>query len=349
MSQTTIPRPPRLTANPSPVRRPGSIRRTSSIDVTWPGGMEGSRQMDGRARDLVTPISGGPGIVRAASTMIAMINNDRVIEAISASPAPAGLQHVVGGRGGGHLRNVLRENLPDLLAEASPLYLLLDDISGISLISSWVLALWGAFSADGVTKMDQAEIQAHMASRAGVCWGLKPGNSGVSPDHVAMEIDTTDAKELRNPLDPEGWHDLPMEAIMSMRRARRIDVWREAGQGQERGQIMIEAAFQDSANHPDGGRAALHEYIIRATVDPQTMVLTSLVPEPHVLPYHECPGAVVNAMTLVGTPIADMRSAVLEQLHRDRGCTHLNDALRSMAEVPSLLAFLDETLAEGAR
>jgi hypothetical protein len=291
--------------------------------------------MDGRARDLVTPLDGSPAIVRAAATMTAMVNDERVIEAISAVPSPAGLQRLVGERGGGHLRQVLRETLPELLDTASPLYLLLDDISGISLISGWALSLWDTNSLSGLRNLSEDDMQSHLADRAGVCWGLQLGNSGMKAGLALSEVGTADGGELRNPLDPAGWHDLPPNTVMSFRRARRIDVLRENGA------ITIEAAFQDSAPRPSGGRAALHEYIVRASVDPQTMVITSLVPEPHVLPFHECPGAIANALKLVGTPIAELRSAVLDQLRGTHGCTHLNDALRSMAEVPSLLAFLD--------
>jgi len=339
MTGTDRPQPPRATANPSPVRRPGSIRRTSSIDVTWPGGPLKSRQMAGRSRDILTPRDGGKELVRASATMIAMVNFSRVIEEISADPAPAALQKLVGQRGGGHLRQALREFLPELIEEALPLYLLLDDISGLSLISGWALALWYPDALDKMRHLVPAEQLESLQDRAGVCWGLKPGNSGLDGSHNMMSVAPADGGALRNPLDPLGWHDLPDDTGMSMRRARRVDVWREAGV------IRVEAAFQDSAPMPEGGRAALHEYVIHAAVDPATMALQSLVPEPRVLPFHECPGAVVNAMKLVGTPIADMRQAVLEQLRGDVGCTHLNDALRSMAEVPSLLAFLDDNLA----
>jgi hypothetical protein len=51
--------------------------------------------------------------------------------------------------------------------------------------------------------------------------------------------------------------------------------------------------------------------------------------------------AVANADRMVGTPLADLRTAVLEQLTRATqghdGCTHLNDVLRSLAEVPVLV------------
>jgi hypothetical protein len=56
-----------------------------------------------------------------------------------------------------------------------------------------------------------------------------------------------------------------------------------------------------------------------------------------VLPFIECPGAVTNAAKLVGTPLPLIREAVLRDLRGTAGCTHLNDALRALAEVPKLV------------
>ncbi|MEO7247088.1 MAG: hypothetical protein ABIW31_01430, partial [Novosphingobium sp.] len=134
--------PVRQTANPSPLRRLGSIRRTTSIDVTWLDGMVGPRHLEGRARDVVR-MPDGSDRVHAAAVMQGEINFDRTIAAITTSPSPPGIERLVGEKGGGHLRGALRDLLPDLIAEAHPLYLLLDDISGVSLISNWGWSQWG--------------------------------------------------------------------------------------------------------------------------------------------------------------------------------------------------------------
>ena len=42
----------------TPPRRPGSARRTSTIDMWWPQGWGTSMRILGRARDLVTPVDG---------------------------------------------------------------------------------------------------------------------------------------------------------------------------------------------------------------------------------------------------------------------------------------------------
>lgn len=119
-----------------------------------------------------------------------------------------------------------------------------------------------------------------------------------------------------------------------MRRARRIDVSRDTI-------VRIDAHFQDSATTPEGGRQALHEYRVRATADPVSLELLSVEAEPRVLPFAECPAAAANVLRLVGTPLPRLRERVLEELRGPAGCTHLNDALRALADVPILLRQID--------
>lgn len=78
----------------------------------------------------------------------------------------------------------------------------------------------------------------------------------------------------------------------------------------------------------------MHESVVRATADPLSQRLLSVTADPRVLPY---PMAVANVGRMVGTPLTDLRTAVLEQLKGIDGSTHLNDVLRSLAEVPVLV------------
>jgi Protein of unknown function (DUF2889) len=64
--------------------------------------------------------------------------------------------------------------------------------------------------------------------------------------------------------------------------------------------------------------------------------LRAVTPVPRVLPYDECPLAVLNVPTLVGLPLSELRTAVLRRLRGPLGCTHLNDMLRALADVPGL-------------
>ncbi len=323
----------RNTANPAPIQPLGSIRRTTSIDVEWLGGPESGRILHGVSRDFIRHANGTGQMIDAAQ-MTADVNIERVITAISATPAPARLAELVGQRGGGHLRMVLAQVLPELSASGSPLYLILDDISGISLISNWAWSLWHPDAINAMRlAMSEGTLDNMMESRAGVCHGLQIGHSGMNPERENFGANSADAKELRNPADPDGWHNFPEITGISMRRARRIDVWRDAASGL----IHIDSAFQDSAPLRTGGRVALHEYRLSATVDPATLTLQSITPEPRVLPFHECPGAVANALKMAGTTLPNIREKVLSDLRGTAGCTHLNDALRALGEVPMIL------------
>jgi hypothetical protein len=43
---------------------------------------------------------------------------------------------------------------------------------------------------------------------------------------------------------------------------------------------------------------------------------------------------------LTGLPMSELRPAVIERLRGPLGCTHLNDMLRSLADVPGLASQL---------
>jgi hypothetical protein len=139
---------------------------------------------------------------------------------------------------------------------------------------------------------------------------------------------------LVDPDDPDGWHALDPPPPIATRRARRIDV-RVDGH-----QLVVDAMFRDNSWQPDATEIAVHEYSLAATADRATGVLTSVQAEPRVLPYRECPAAAPNASRLVGQPLRGLRASVLATLRDTDCCTHLNDALRALAEVPVLAARL---------
>jgi hypothetical protein len=120
-------------------------------------------------------------------------------------------------------------------------------------------------------------------------------------------------------------------AAVGMRRARRMDVWREGDE------YLVDAHFRDSCSDPTLVEVAVHEYRIDATIDAITGTVTHLVAHPLVLPYAECPAAAPNVEWLVGQPLAELRFRVLEILRGPDCCTHLNDALRALADLNALL------------
>lgn len=321
-------------AGPVPLRRRASIRRTATMDMTWPGGFGSALSIHGRARDAVTVDPAAlPETVDAAEISV-RIGGQRTIEAIETTPHRDRIIDLIGSRGGGHLRAELEQVVPDDRRGGTPLYLLLDDLSGTSLIAGVAWSRW--------TLPDDVDRPRPSGARmANVCIGFRPGSNAL------VEVEQDVRRQLRarpvGPLlrddDPEGWHELPPLPDVSTRRSRFIDVWVEDDA------VMIDAGFQDSVGDAGPERVGIHEYRLAATADRATMTLRSIDPDPRILPFRECPAAVGTADRLVGTPLADLRQTVLDRLSTTMGCTHLNDAMRALAEVPVLLAALRQRTA----
>lgn len=285
----------------------------------------------GRARDIVTPGAGGAPRRCAEDSFEAWLKTDRSIVSIKAEPARPALSRLTGERAGGHLRKILKDVVPDELHNATPLYLILDDLSGTSLISSWAWSLWNPnWLHDALA---DADVEKAFQTMTGVCIGFAPGSSALDP--TTERSSGTPVPDLRNPNDSEGWHVFTQQNHVGMRRARRIDVWLEDV-------IVIDSAFQDSATTPDGGRAAIHEYRLSVTADPLSLQILTIRAEPRILPFVECPSATVNLSRLIGSTLLELRENVVAQLRTTAGCTHLNDALRALADVPTLLRHLND-------
>jgi hypothetical protein len=313
----------------TPPRRAGSVRRTSTIDMTWPGGWGTPMTLVGRARDLLTPTDGAAPTVLAEDVVHATVAPDRTITAIRSDPPRPALSGLVGARGGGRLRGALVEVVPDERTAGTPLYLLLDDLAGATLVGGFAYSQWpDEWPEDWKERRGRATTGRRMD---GVCIGFRPGSSALNSDgSSSWTHDIRAVRPLGDPADPQGWHRLDDITAVSMRRARRIDVRLDADG------IDVDAFFQDSATVPAGGRVAVHEYQLKARVDAASGRLVSAAAVPRVLPYAECPLAVLNIDRMIGTPMHELREQVLEELRGTAGCTHLNDMLRALAEVPLL-------------
>ena len=317
----------------TPPRRPGSIRRTSTIDMSWPDGWGTRTRIRGRARDLLTPADGSAPLVVADDVIDATASPDRTIEAISSNPERVQLPELVGARGGSRLRAALASVVPDERRRGTPLYLLLDDLAGATLIGGFAFTQWPD---------EWPEHWQHQRERAfkgrrmeGVCIGFRPGSTALTAAGEPRPVDNTrPVAPLADPADTVGWHRFSDSAGVAMRRARRIDAWFD-------GDLHVDAMFQDSATVPSGGRVAVHEYQVYVRAAPDTFEVLSLEALPRVLPFGECPSAVTKIGQLVGLPLGDFRDAVLARLKTTEGCTHLNDELRALADAPLLAAHLE--------
>ncbi|MDO9485255.1 MAG: DUF2889 domain-containing protein [Actinomycetota bacterium] len=311
-------------SDPSPPRRIGSIRRTSTLNMDWPNGLEASGRVRARARDLLTSADSTTTI--ADDVLVATVGPGRVYESLFTFPDRPALQAVVGLSRPGNSRGAVSALIPEERDAGTPLYLLMDDLPALALVSGQVMIEW----------IQPEDRLARMGgdsgfSPVGICSGFSPGASVFDSEGRVQTIHQVQViGPLTNEADELAWHTLQPETHEpEMRRARRIDVWKDDV-------LHIDAFFQDSCTTPDGVRVAVHEYNLAATADAETGVLLSVNADPRVLPFDSCPAAAGNVDRMVGIRLSDFRSAVLDQLPGTLGCTHLNDALRALAEVPEM-------------
>jgi len=322
-------------AGAAPLRRPSSVRRTTTIETSWPDGPDRPGLMVGRGRDLLTPADGSAPAVLAQSQFRMRISDAREILEIEVSPTHPNAANLCGGSGGKSNRNRLQAEMGD--CEGSLLYQLLDDFSGASLVCIWARLLWQEITDPAAFRLLLPQIETAQVHQVDVCIGLAKGSSRHrrTGDFTLLD-DFTPVPDLRHPLDPEGWHDFADAHGPQSRRSRRIDLWLE-----EPGTIAVDSAFQDSAMHPQQGRIAVHEYGLSGAVDRTSGVLARFEPDARILPYPECPAATIEAQRMAGLPVAGFRNSVREALPGVLGCTHLNDVLRALADVPRLAQALD--------
>lgn len=325
----------RQSAGPAPLRRPGSIRRTTSIDSDWPEGYGKPWEMIGRARDLLTPFQGPPVELASAEYRI-LASPIREILSITAVPGHPRLHELVGVRAGSASREALKRILGDI--RGGPLFQILDDYAGASLVAGWIWSRW----TDNWMREAQRSGLKSTAGRNGrmldVCTGFAEGSSALADDGMPDSVNqsSSDVGPLENPDDALSWHAMPAQQGPQKRRARRIDLWRDGSL------IKVDAGFQDSGSNPNGGRTAIHEYRIHAEIDAESNRLAALQVLPLILPYRECPGASVKATRMIGEDVTAFRDIVLSTLPSTEGCTHLNDVLRALSDVPLLAKSLPQ-------
>ena len=327
--------PARQSAGLAPLRHPGSIRRTTSIDSEWPEGHGKPWVMTGVARDLWTPFVGDARELASSSFRI-LTSTRREIMEIEVSPKHPRSAELVGVRAGGASRGQMTELLGDITG--APLFQILDDFAGASLVANWVWARWPQLGAKQAANAELQTTAGRQGAMVDVCTGFTRGASSLNEDGTVNTSDQTTARvgPLANPDDAIGWHAMPPHDAIYARRARRIDLWREDGL------IRVDASFQDSGAAPDQPRTAIHEYRVYAEIGEVTGELVSIQALPLILPFRECPGASMKIGRLVGKNVSEFRETVPVELASTLGCTHLNDVARALADVPALARQLPE-------
>lgn len=296
-----------------------------------PDDLDGTLVLQGRARDVRTDAAGAATV----SDEVALFGRvaygtDRHVLELRSEPDDPRLEALVGTRASSGFRAAVDSVVPDLRDTQALLYLLLDDLPVATLVSGYAVQY-------GSPEPLRPTPGVHALQHADLCSGWRVGGTimiGIEAGQGAPVVTGPDAPSIDTPDDPFGWHAMAPLPANGMRRRRRVDV--TAGDP-----VELDAMFRDSHMSPDGVETIVHEYTLRATLDPSRRVVLDIEATPQVLPWVECPSAAASAQGLVGLPLAGLRPYVRERFVGVPTCTHLNDLLRSLEDVERLVALLE--------
>ncbi len=283
-----------------------------------------------RARDLRTDVDGAPERL-ATAAIDATIDyvGGRIVTALSVAPVADDLDQLIGIAASSGFRQVVDRVLPGDRGTGSLRYQLLDDLPTAILVSGF------AIGAAGV-RMPARHL--HLANE-NLCAGWATGGTimtGIELDGSPPMVTGPVAPSLLPADDEFAWHELTPLPPHGMRRWRRLDMWREHDV------VQIDCFFRDSHVAADGIETVIHEYAVGAAVDPATMRFTRCDAAIGALPWVECPAAAASAGRLVGALATELRLWVRGTFVGPPTCTHLNDTLRAMEDIPALVAALPE-------
>jgi Protein of unknown function (DUF2889) len=330
----------------SPERLPGSVRRTSSIDTSRPDGIAGELVVTARARDLHTGTGGRVSVLGEAGLQ-ARATASWQLRALSTQPPMAASEQLIGVRVGPGFRGRVAETGPEGPQVGSLLHLLLDDLPGAVLVSGYAVQRAGGFEEEGPEVLTEAaaskarETMAAMGDDRCAGWAHDATMMVTIRERGVVPVSQgPPAPTLEPARDPLAWHVMEPLGPHAMRRRRRLDVIAPAGPG---GPYGIDAHFRDSHVAEDGTEFVLHEYTVTGAVDPEGQHVLEMAAEARVLPWMECPQAVASATRVVGMPVGELRNRVRRELVGRATCTHLNDTLRSLADLAGLIPLLAST------
>ena len=313
------------TGNPS--RRPGSVRRTTSIDMTRIAGSLDPVYLNGRARELRTADDGTVTELGSATLSATIEFIARVVRHVEVTPPVAAMSRLSGAPAMSGFRAAADKAAPELRQARDLRYTLLDDVPVATLISGHALSasnLLGDVAKSGYLPV--ADQCAGFATGGLLMTSFEAGDPVIVTGPEAPDLDHSD--------DSWAWHQLAALPRHGMRRRRRIDVY----QGEKPSRVGIDAMFRDTYVRTDGVETIIHEYTLAAEVDSDSGVIAESVATPRVLPWQECPGAAASAQRIAGMTLSDLHFRVRQELFGTSTCTHLNDLLRSVADAENLIA-----------
>lgn len=311
------PGPQRAVVTTAP-RAPASVRRTTTIDVTWPDGLRGPTVVVLSGQDLATDAAGRASVVERVSLSLGIDPRTGVIS--------SGLDELVGRNARSGFGRLVATVFADEAEARSLRYSLLEDLPGAFLVSGYAPLRAGLLGGDSDLLKERGRAQAD------ICAGWATGSpiQVALADHGHTAVPVGPEAPPIEAAEPEGWHPLAPLTLDTVRRRRLLDVSRPG----EDGTLRAEAHFRDS-HAGEEREMVMHEYAVAATFDERDRVAAIDV-DPRVLPWAECPAAVASAAQVVGIGVDDLARAARTDLVGPTTCTHLTSTIRSLVDVRAL-------------
>jgi hypothetical protein len=330
----------------SPARGPGSARRTTSIDTSRPEGLRRNSVVDARARDLFTD-SSGRALPEQAQSCRAHIAPNRKLLSIEADPPEPRLSQLIGLPVGPGFRASMAEILPDHAQRQTLLYALLDDLPGATLVSGYAVQRGEAAVLPKVPVSGADTLAQHVGAAENMCAGWATEATIVVTFRQKGSVPAPmgpDAPLLEREGDALSWHRMEPLPPESTRRRRRLDLIPPVDTDQP---WVFDSHFRDSYRDALGEETVVHEYVVEGALDHSRTRIAEARTDARVLPWVECPGAVVSTARMAGKSLTELRAEVRSEFVGTTTCTHLNDSFRSLSDLVPLRALVDE--AGGAR
>lgn len=306
---------------------PGAVRRTTTIAITPRGEWAAGQTLTAVGRDLLHDHS---NLVRAShdkftvdidpTGLIAPHGDDRgVPEELWGQHAQRGLRKKVS-----QLRSGQRGDGKNLLGPAGGLYdAMLDDVVGTTLAS-------GYGRLHEAPRAQTGSFAMHMRLN---CVGFSTMHERGEEFDVQQYFETKPPSVEFVPDDVLAWHDDDLMQPNSFRRRRMLQVAPTPA-----GVVEVTGYFRDTFMTPDGAEKIVHEYGLNVTVSGPTFIVDSIEATPGSLPLEHCPLAARSALELEGLSLSQVDAVVRRDIAGPSACTHLNDELRNLRLVPTLLA-----------
>jgi hypothetical protein len=311
-------------------RRPGSVRRSITIDTVRPGHILGDAIQLAVGRDLLTRPDGTTEVLGgiSVSNRLDYADHYHLLE-LQADPGVAELQRLVGASVSTGFRAAMTAAVPEHQAGATLLHAVLDDLPGAALVSGYAIQ---HANASPIRKPGAPVLQIE-----GLCAGFQRAGTimrQVDADAPIPAVTGPEAPSLIDPDDPLAWHELRTMGAHDMRRWRRLDVMPGATPSAP---VDVEAYFRDSHMDEHERETVIHEYTVKVVVDPTTKAIIGSDAVAHSLPWVECIEAEASGDRLAGLALEGLRPVVREGFVGVSTCTHLNDTMRSIEDVRALL------------